>query len=93
MEFTATLDYVFKDDLPLEKLGQDNSIKHYGEVILYEDELSDKGYAKANVRFRIMDDCWFVLLRSYIRIDHKIVRIYDTRIYHELGSKEIIRDF
>ena len=60
---------------------------------MYEDELSDRGYALVNVRFRVMEDCWFVLLRSYIRIDHKLVRIFDTRIYHEFGKNEIIRDF
>ena len=40
-----------------------------------------------------MNDCFFVLLRSYTRVDHVLVRILDTRIYHEFGSNEIIRDF
>ena len=71
--------------MPLAKLGPENPILHYGEVVLYEDELADRGYARANIRFRVMNDCWFALLRSYIRIDHKLVRIYDTRIYHEFA--------
>ena len=60
-------------------LGPDNPIVHYGEVVLYEDELGDKGYSKVNVRFRVMNDCWFILLRSYTRVDHVLVRILDTR--------------
>ena len=74
-------------------LGKDNPIRHYGEVIFYEDELGDKGYAKMNARFRIMDDCFFVLLRSYARIDHGLVRILDTRIFHQFGTDCLIRDF
>jgi len=40
-----------------------------------------------------MADCFFVLLRSYTRVDHVTVRILDTRIYHEFGTNKIIRDF
>lgn len=74
-------------------LGMDNPIKHYGEVIFFEDELGDKGFSKANVRYRIMENCFFILLRSYTRIDHVLVRILDTRIFHEFGANTIIRDF
>jgi type 2A phosphatase activator TIP41 len=62
-------------------------------VALFEDEFGDKGYTRANVRYRVMDDCFFVLLRSYVRIDSVIVRILDTRLYHEFGSNRILRDF
>lgn len=93
IEFKASLNYESKLELPLEKLGVENQINHYGEIILYEDELSDKGFSKANVRFRIMDDCFFVLLRSYIRVDHVAVRLLDTRIFHEFGSNVLFRDF
>ena len=57
------------------------------------DELGDKGFSKSDVRFRVMNDCFFILLRSYTRIDHELVRILDTRIFHEFGSKNMIRDF
>jgi len=74
-------------------LGQDNPILHYGEVILFEDELGDKGYSKCYVRYRVMKDCFFLLLRSYTRVDHVMVRILDTRMFHQFGSNVIIRDF
>lgn len=81
------------EELPLAKLGKDNPIRHYGEVLLFEDEFGDKGFAMSNVRFRVMNDCFFVLLRSYIRVDHVLVRILDTRIFHEFGSDKVLRDF
>ena len=79
-------------------LGKDNPILHYGEVVLYEDELGDKGFSRVNVRFRVMSDCFFVLLRSYTRVDHVLVRILDTRIFFRFNEDptapiEIIRDF
>lgn len=60
---------------------------------MFEDEFGDKGYCRANVRFRVMDDCFFVLMRSYVRIDNVKVRILDTRVYHEFGTDRLIRDF
>jgi type 2A phosphatase activator TIP41 len=44
-------------------------------------------------RFRVMNDCFFGLLRCYLRVDEVMIRIYDTRIYHTFGSNFIIRDF
>jgi type 2A phosphatase activator TIP41 len=64
--------------IPLEYLGPDNPVIRFDEVVLFEDELSDRGNSKINVRFRVMKDCWFVLLRSYLRLDHVAVRILDT---------------
>ena len=55
--------------------------------------MADRGSSKSYVRYRVMNDCWFVLLRSYIRLDKVAIRIMDTRIFHKFGSNEIIRDF
>jgi len=96
MPFNGSLMHDSEVEIPLSKLGVDNPILHFGEVTLYEDELGDKGYTKVNVRFRVMKDCFFVLLRSYTRVDHVLVRILDTRIYCEFkssGPVELIRDF
>lgn len=40
-----------------------------------------------------MKDCFFGLLRSYLRVDNVIVRIIDTRIFHNFGDSYIFRDF
>jgi type 2A phosphatase activator TIP41 len=40
-----------------------------------------------------MKDCYFGLLRHYIRVDDVVVRIFDTRIYHEFGKNYVLREF
>ena len=60
---------------------------------MYEDEFGDRGYSRVNARYRVMANCFFILLRSYIRVDGVLVRILDTRVYHEFGTKYILRDF
>lgn len=92
------LDPTSVTEIPFDLLGEDNPILHYGEVVLFEDELGDKGFSRVNVRFRVMADCFFILLRSYTRVDHVMVRILDTRIFCRLSDDltspiEIIRDF
>ncbi len=80
--------------IPLAHLGPEHPIKSGGEVVFYEDELGDVGSARFAVRFRIMDDCWFLLLRSYTRVDNHLVRMYDTRYFAFLnGPSEVRRDF
>ncbi len=44
-------------------------------------------------RFRVMNDSWYVLLRSYVRVDGVCVRILDTRIFHDLSTREILREY
>ena len=40
-------------EIPISMLGVDNPILHFGSVTFYEDEYGDKGYSKANVRYRV----------------------------------------
>ena len=80
-------------EIPISMLGLENPIKEYGHIVFYEDEFADRGYSKVDVRFRIMKDCFFILHRSYIRIDHVTVRILDTRIFHQFTKDFLIRDF
>lgn len=44
-------------------------------------------------RFRVMKDCFFGLLRNYLRVDNVLCRIIDTRIFHNFGDNYILRDF
>ena len=60
---------------------------------MVDDELNDNGLSMTNFRIRVMKDCMFGLLRSYLRVDNVIVRIIDTRIFHDFSSSEILRDF
>ena len=40
-----------------------------------------------------MNDCWYVLLRSYVRVDGVRVRVLDTRLFHDFGTSCILREF
>jgi len=60
---------------------------------LYEDELGDNGSVSTEVRFRTMKDCWFALIRHYMRVDDVVIRIYDTRLFHDYSTNYILREF
>lgn len=40
-----------------------------------------------------MNDSWYVLLRSYVRVDGVKVRVLDTRLYHDFATGHILREF
>lgn len=84
---------VTKENIPFDKLGPENTVLKYWETHLYDDELNDNGLSQGTFRLRVMKDCWFGLLRSYLRIDNVLVRIVDTRIFYEFGKNYIIRNF
>jgi type 2A phosphatase activator TIP41 len=92
-------DKIFKNEInnnlkiPFEKLGPTNPIIHYEEMNFYEDELNDNGICQTKIRFRIMDDCFYGILRSYLRVYNVTIRNMDTRIFHEFGQNNIIRMF
>jgi type 2A phosphatase activator TIP41 len=39
-----------------------------------------------------MPDCIFVLARFFLRIDGVLLRIYDTRVYHEFRTSIVVRE-
>lgn len=41
---------------------------------------------------RVMPSCWFVLLRCVVRIDGVLLRVLDTRLFHEFGSTFVTRE-
>ena len=42
---------------------------------------------------RVMEDCFLVLLRMYVRVDKdETVKMIDTRYYHEFESPLVLRD-
>jgi len=42
---------------------------------------------------RVMPSSFFILLRYFLRIDNVMIRINDTRIYHEFGKNYLLREF
>lgn len=82
-----------EDEIPIHRLTPENPIVHYMEIEMFEDELEDCGHMMSKVRFRIMKDCFYALVRYYLRVDGVVVRILDTRIFHDFETNHIIREF
>jgi type 2A phosphatase activator TIP41 len=78
--------------IPIERLSPENKIIEYNQIEFFEDELSDNGISEGKIRFRVMDDCFYGLMRSYLRVDNVIIRNIDTRIYYGFGDEYIIRN-
>ncbi|PSC73022.1 TIP41 isoform X1 [Micractinium conductrix] len=56
-------------------------ILYYDELPLYESELDDHGSSKVLLKVRVMPRCWYVLLRFWLRVDHVMVRLRETRVF------------
>ena len=76
-----------------EMLSPQNPILHFGEVYLFESDLEDCGYCMCKIRFRVMADCYYILLRYFLRVDGVLVRSLDTRVFHEFKTDYIHREF
>ena len=81
------------EDIPVHRLGMDNPILWASEIVLFEDELDDNGHCKLSFRIRSMQDCIFALIRLYLRVDHVLIRICDTRIFIDLSQNSVLREF
>eukprot|EP01137_Pigoraptor_chileana_P013386 Opistho-2@66841 len=49
--------------------------------------------ALLTARVRVMPTCFFALMRFFLRVDDVLVRIHDTRIFHEFGTASIMREY
>ncbi len=67
-------------------------ILFYDELVLFEDELHDHGTAQLSVKTRVQQEYMYILLRFFLRVDNVLVRIIDTRFYHEYDKNYIIRE-
>ncbi|XP_067675487.1 TIP41-like protein [Haliotis asinina] len=79
--------------IDLEKLKVREKIMFYDDVLLFEDELSDNGSSILSVKIRVMPSSFFILLRFFMRVDNVMIRVNDTRIYHQGGQNFILREF
>ncbi|CAG2116870.1 unnamed protein product, partial [Medioppia subpectinata] len=77
----------------IERLKRKDDILFYDDVDLFEDELADHGVAKCSVKIRVMKQSFFILMRFFLRIDNVLVRMNDTRLYHEVGTDFILREY
>ncbi|EEQ97443.1 conserved hypothetical protein [Perkinsus marinus ATCC 50983] len=66
-------------------------IRWFSQVCLWEDELADNGSSKYVIRLRVMPNFWYVLASFLLRVDGVIIRLVETRIFHQFGTHEVIR--
>jgi len=78
--------------IDIEALKRPEPILFFEELYLYEDELDDNGASSCVVRVRCMESGWLVLLRHYLRVDHVVVRLRETRLWHPRGSQHVVRE-
>lgn len=74
-------------------LSRPEPILFYDDVMLYEDELADNGIAVMSCKIRVMADRLLLLCRFFLRLDGVLVRLRDTRVYIELNSNVVIRQY
>lgn len=81
------------DRIDMERLKAREQIKFFEDVLLFEDELHDHGVSMISVKIRVMPTSFFLLLRFFLRVDGVLIRINDTRLYHEAGKNHMLREF
>lgn len=79
--------------IDLDKLRRKEKILFYKDVTLFEDELHDNGIAVCNAKIRLMPNSFYILLRFFLRVDGVLVRLNDTRLYHEFQWGYLLREF
>jgi len=79
--------------IDIERLKEKEKILFYQELMLFEDELHDNGIASCTVKIRVMPSSYFVLLRFFLRVDNVMVRINDTRLYHDFKTNYVLREY
>lgn len=84
---------VTEERINMDKLRVQETISFFEEISLFDDELSDHGMANLNVKIRCMPTSFYILQRFFLRVDHVVARIYDTRIYHEIGKPYLLREY
>ncbi|ELT97899.1 hypothetical protein CAPTEDRAFT_149664 [Capitella teleta] len=80
------------EKINLQKLQAKDKIHFYTDLVLFEDELHDNGCSILSVKMRVMPNFFFVLLRQFMRVDNVLIRINDTRLFHEAGSDFVLRE-
>ncbi|TDH72356.1 hypothetical protein CCR75_008774 [Bremia lactucae] len=84
---------VTHDRINIEKLKEREPILWFDEVTLYEDELHDHGASAMTVKVRVMPSGFFVLSRYWLRLDHVVLRLHETRIHHLFGTNYLLREY
>jgi hypothetical protein len=53
----------------------------YDDISLFEDDLHDNGDVSLNIKIRVMPNCWYVLQRLFVRVDHVCLKVREVRMF------------
>mmetsp|Transcript_8154 Transcript_8154/g.30078 ORF Transcript_8154/g.30078 Transcript_8154/m.30078 type:complete len:294 (-) Transcript_8154:1321-2202(-) len=67
------------DRLDMNLLKARDPILYYDEMVLYEDELDDNGVSVVSLKVRVMPRCWYILFRSWLRVDRVVLKLREAR--------------
>lgn len=95
-----------EEELPMSLLTDSTlPILHYFEIPFMEDDLADCGNMACRVRMvsqsigsklldlqRVMPNFWYISLSQDVRVDGSISREVNVRIFHEFGSRCVLRE-
>lgn len=73
------------------RLTVQNTIKFFKDLFIYEDDLGDFGYSKVRIRLRVQQDSCFLIMRSYVRVDHERIRSIENRIFIDFSENYSIK--
>lgn len=79
--------------IPIALLTRPDPILFFDELVLYEDELADNGITMLSCKIRVMPARLLLLTRFFLRLDHVVCRIRDTRVFVEFETGEVIREY
>lgn len=79
--------------IPLELLKRRDPILFFDDVVLYESELDDNGISMLSVKTRVHEHRMLLLCRLFMRLDHVVARVRDTRVYVDFDEDEVIREY
>ncbi|CEG43403.1 Uncharacterized conserved protein [Plasmopara halstedii] len=82
-----------QERIDIEKLKEREPILWFDDVALYEDELHDHGVSAMSVKVRVMPSGFYVLSRFWMRLDHVVIRLHETRIHHLFGNDFFLREY
>ena len=68
--------------LPMERLTRRGPILFFATFPLFASDLNDRGLSECTIKLRVMEDCFLVLIRSFVRVDRERVYLRDVRYCH-----------
>jgi hypothetical protein len=82
-----------KAEINVALLKKPDPILWYQHLVLFEDELHDNGVSTCFLKVRVMPSCFLVLLRFWLRVDGVLIRLRDTRLFHEFDTDYVLREY